>query len=502
MEEIIGSSNRVLEINLSTETVQAFSVTAADRKLYLGGKGLGLKYLYERIEPGIDPLGQKNILAFMMGVLMGTGAPCSGRFAALTKSPRYINANSFTADLYRNFGTNTNVNYCNKSGIMPIENFRRGRHEQAVAVSGESMRRKYNTKPSTCQPCNILCGHKGTYQDGSVHQIPEFEMISLVGTNLGVKPSGKILLKPNVVIAHPEVFPHAFTRKEFLDGVIRAVKDRAEDVKEIAVGERSGITVPTRYNFKNAGYPGIIKNYKLKTYYFDEVRQVPFKLNRKKNLRRTIFIPQPLTECDFLINLPKFKAHPWCRLTLSLKNFIGLQDDRYRLVDHNQFLEHKIADLQEVIQPQFIAIDGIIAGQKMMLTPTPFQLGAIVMGTNACAVDTVGCHMVHVDPNDLVHLRLASERGFGPLNLEDIEVSGDYPLTDVRQKTINLAFCLQRIDDYFGPDSNLTCTVGAFPAKHSPGYCWGGCPGALQETMHIIRGFYPNVDKEMGKFVM
>ena len=26
---------------------------------------------------------------------------------------------------------------------------------------------------------------------------------------LGVKPSGRILLKPNVVIAHPEIFPHA-----------------------------------------------------------------------------------------------------------------------------------------------------------------------------------------------------------------------------------------------------------------------------------------------------
>ena len=34
---------------------------------------------------------------------------------------------------------------------------------------------------------------------------------------LGVKPRGKILLKPNAVIAHPDIFPHAFTRKEFID---------------------------------------------------------------------------------------------------------------------------------------------------------------------------------------------------------------------------------------------------------------------------------------------
>ena len=316
---------------------------------------------------------------------------------------------------------------------------------------------------------------------------------------LNVRPSGRILLKPNVVIAHSEVFPNAFTRKEFLDGVISATKAKAEKVREIAVGERSGITVPTRWAFKNAGYPEVIKKHKVKAHYFDEVTQVPVELKGEAKLRNIIFIPKPVAKADFLINLPKFKAHPWCRLTLSLKNFIGIQDDRHRLVDHNLFLEQKIADLQEVIQPKFIAVDAIIAGQKMMLTPTPFPMGAIVMGTNSCAVDTVGCHMVHVDPKDVIHLRFASERGFGPMNIEEIDVSGDFPLEEVRGKTQNFEFCMEHIDSYFGKDSNLTCKVGAFPEKHSPDYCWGGCPGALQEAMHIFKGYYPNVNREMKK---
>ena len=316
---------------------------------------------------------------------------------------------------------------------------------------------------------------------------------------LGVTPSKRILLKPNVVLAHPEVFPHAFTRSEFLDGVIAATKELARDVEEIAVGERSGITIPTRYSFKHAGYPAVLKKHKIKAYYFDEVKQIPVKISGTAVLRDQLFMPKPIVDCDFLINLPKFKAHPRCRLTLSLKNFIGIQDDRHRLVDHNQFLEHKIADLQAVIQPEFIAIDAITAGQRMMLTPTPFDLGAIVMGTNSCAVDTVGCHMVNVDPNDLIHLRYASERGFGPMDLDQINVGGDFPLAEVQEKTKNFEFCLERIDDYFGDESNLSCTVGAFPEKHSPDYCWGGCPGALQEAMHIMRGFSPDVDKEMQK---
>ena len=316
---------------------------------------------------------------------------------------------------------------------------------------------------------------------------------------LGVKPSGKILLKPNVVIAHPEIFPHAFTRKEFLDGVISATKATAKNVEEMAVGERSGITIPTRYNFKNAGYFEVMKKHSIKTYYFDETRQVSVQLKKDGRLREQLFVPKPIAECDFLINLPKFKAHPWCRLTLSLKNYIGIQDDRHRLVDHNSFLEQKIADLQEVVESRFVAIDAITAGQKMMLTPTPFQMGAIVMGTNSCAVDAVGCYMVHVEPRDLIHLRFAAERGYGPMDLDEIEISGDFPLEEVREKTNKFEFCLERIDDHFGKEGNLSCTVGTFPEAHSPDYCWGGCPGALQEAMHIFRGFYPNVEKEMKK---
>jgi uncharacterized protein (DUF362 family) len=316
---------------------------------------------------------------------------------------------------------------------------------------------------------------------------------------LGIKPSGKVLLKPNVVLAHQDLFPYAFTRKEFMDGVISAVKTLAENTEEIAVGERSGITIPTRYNFKNAGYFDVIKKHRVKTHYFDEVKQVPVQLKAKERLRDTIYVPKPVAEADFLINLPKFKGHPWCRLTLSLKNFIGIQDDRHRLVDHNSFLEQKIADLQEVIQPKFIAIDAITAGQRMMITPTPFDMGAIVMGTNSCAVDTVGCHMVHVDPKDLIHLRYASERGFGPMNLDEIDVAGDFPLEAVQEKTRGFQFCMEEIDHYFKEDSNLSCTVGTFPESHSKDYCWGGCPGSLQEAMHIFRAFYPDVDKDMKK---
>ncbi len=87
MNEIIGTSNSLLEIDLTKQISKQIKIADKDREMYLGAKGLGLKLLYDRMEPGADPLGKDNMIAFMLGVFMGTGAPCSGRFAAITKSP-------------------------------------------------------------------------------------------------------------------------------------------------------------------------------------------------------------------------------------------------------------------------------------------------------------------------------------------------------------------------------------------------------------------------------
>lgn len=86
--ELTGPCNRVLEVDLSTGKSSVYMVPEALRLLYLGGKGLGLKLIFDRMDLAADPLGKENVIAFMPGVLMGTGAPCTGRFCAVTKSPQ------------------------------------------------------------------------------------------------------------------------------------------------------------------------------------------------------------------------------------------------------------------------------------------------------------------------------------------------------------------------------------------------------------------------------
>ncbi len=321
MNEIKGTSNKVLEVDLTSRTFEVYTVTQEERKMYLGGKGLGLKLIYDRMAPKIDPLGADNIIAFMPGILMGTGAPCSGRFAGITKSPltglmasslcggpfgmdlktagwdgimvkgtsespvyleitsegvefkdakemwgkdtmttqtmlgkdghavvigpagenlvrfaniasgqrylgrtgmgavmgaknlkaikaigkaykivpmneekfgklkklatKYINDNPATSHGNRNYGTPSIVKWANASGIMPVRNFKTGTSDNAYKISGEEIKRKFNTSHHTCKPCTILCGKKAEF-DGEVMSVPEYETLGLMGSNLEI----------------------------------------------------------------------------------------------------------------------------------------------------------------------------------------------------------------------------------------------------------------------------------------------------------------------------
>ena len=91
---------------------------------------------------------------------------------------------------------------------------------------------------------------------------------------LSLRPHGRTLIKPNVVASGAH-FPHAYTRPEFIEGVIGALKDRDDGrVTELAVGERCGITLPTRMTYEGAGYYPMFRRTGVKHYHFEEEQQV------------------------------------------------------------------------------------------------------------------------------------------------------------------------------------------------------------------------------------
>ncbi len=179
-------------------------------------------------------------------------------------------------------------------------------------------------------------------------------------------------------------------------------------------------------------------------------------------------------------------------------NYIGLQDDRHRLIDHDHRLHEKIADLQHVIQPQFICIDGVVAGQGRMLTPRPFDLGLLIMGNNQVSFDAVCCAIVGVDPYDVPHIRLAAERGFGTLDLQRIRITGDVTLEQARARAKGFQVGLVRVEKYF-EGTAITAYAGPPPEGEGTDYCWGGCPGAIEEAIEILRLYDAECDAKMPR---
>ena len=82
-----GINGRLLFVDLSQQKMWDEEIDEETYREYMGGYGVGVKILYERMKPGVDPLGEENILAFMTGALNATGAICCGRSGVMAKSP-------------------------------------------------------------------------------------------------------------------------------------------------------------------------------------------------------------------------------------------------------------------------------------------------------------------------------------------------------------------------------------------------------------------------------
>ncbi len=81
-----GYANHVAFIDLTERKVEYDEVCEEDARKYIGGRGLGVKYVYD-INPKADPFSPENPHALMVGPLTGSLVPLSGRLASVTRSP-------------------------------------------------------------------------------------------------------------------------------------------------------------------------------------------------------------------------------------------------------------------------------------------------------------------------------------------------------------------------------------------------------------------------------
>jgi len=80
-------NGKLIRLNLTSRKSQVEDIPEKWMKEYLGGRGIGIRYLYEELEPGVEPLSPDNKVIMMMGPLGATTAMSVSRIALVTKSP-------------------------------------------------------------------------------------------------------------------------------------------------------------------------------------------------------------------------------------------------------------------------------------------------------------------------------------------------------------------------------------------------------------------------------
>ncbi|HLB49730.1 MAG TPA: aldehyde ferredoxin oxidoreductase N-terminal domain-containing protein, partial [Anaerolineales bacterium] len=82
-----GWAGKILDIDLSNHAIQTLPLDTEMARLFLGGRGLGARLLWDLVGPEVEPLSENNALIFATGPLTASGAQTSNRFTVSTKSP-------------------------------------------------------------------------------------------------------------------------------------------------------------------------------------------------------------------------------------------------------------------------------------------------------------------------------------------------------------------------------------------------------------------------------
>ena len=296
--------------------------------------------------------------------------------------------------------------------------------------------------------------------------------------DLGIKPKGKTLIKPNVVTANKAYIFDSYTHPVAIGSAIDAL--RTLGTSDIIVGESGGYGIPSRLFLKESGYYKMGKEKGVKVVDFNEEKS--YKVPLKKGMwHKSMLVAKSLHDADFLVWMPKLKYHICCTITNALKLNIGILTHAERMLYHDDRLNEKIVDLLEIGFPDVVISDAIKIGHGYESAPKPFDLGLILISDDPLAADAVGAKVLGFKPEDVIHLVMASERGYGSILDEDIEVTGDITIDELSEKTKGI---VSEYQDIHKVDTQLKFYLGNDPDRGR--FCYGGCLAGLKGCLGTI----------------
>ncbi len=246
--------------------------------------------------------------------------------------------------------------------------------------------------------------------------------IDLIGGITGfIKPESGVLVKPNLLMAKEPEFGIT-THPEVVRAVIKILK---EINCKIFVGDSSDVwgnqIEDADEVYLRSGIKKISEEEGVELVKFD-----------KRRWHRKIPLTTWLDDCDYLVNLPKFKTHNYTILTGAIKNLFGLVPGTYKTELHkNNFnlndFSKMLVDIYETARPTLTIVDGIVAmegdgpgtGGKLR------QMNLLLASCDGVAVDCLMAQIMGIQPYDILSTREAAKRGLGAANINSISVLGE-----------------------------------------------------------------------------
>jgi uncharacterized protein (DUF362 family) len=183
--------------------------------------------------------------------------------------------------------------------------------------------------------------------------------------------------------------------------------------KSVLVAEGPGHQRDTQLVLTQSGYEDCLRSEKIRFVDLnrDELFQTPLQASFT-NVRH-LWLPRTILQADFVVSMPKIKAHHWSGVTLSMKNMFGVVPGmRYgwpKNILHWAGIQESILDICATTPIHFVIADGVTAMEgNGPLNGDSRHLAKIVLSNDPVAADATCARLMGLQPSRVPHIREAS----------------------------------------------------------------------------------------------
>lgn len=143
-----------------------------------------------------------------------------------------------------------------------------------------------------------------------------------------------------------------------------------------------------------------------------------------KSLKRAK-VHELILSSNVLINVPILKVHDGARVTIAMKNFMGVVWDRSFW--HRNDLQQCIADFATYCKPSLNVVDAYAVmksnGPRGTSIDDVVSMGSLILSPDIVAVDAASTKMLGFEPADIPHIKLAHEMRVGTMDLTRLSIN-------------------------------------------------------------------------------